>query len=99
MRSCWGASSCSKHSTLNVQRTILKIFYGNLGGAGTREALCVTCISELDVERWTLNVGRSEFLYLVSITSMSTRLRPAAAGLRRGKRAKTAVKQEDANQI
>jgi len=75
MRSCWGASYCSKRSTLNVQRTILKIFYGNLGGAGTREALCVTCISELDVERWTLNVGRLEIPYLISITSMSTRLR------------------------
>ena len=82
MRSCWGASSCSKRSTLNaqrstlnVQRTIPKIFYGNLGGAGTREALCVMCISELDVERWTLNVGRLEIPYLISITSMSTRLR------------------------
>ena len=75
MRSCWGASYCSKRSTFNVQRTILKIFYGNLGGAGTREALCVTCISELDVERWALNVGRLEIPYLISITSMSTRLR------------------------
>jgi len=75
MRSCWGASYYSKRSTLNVQRTILKIFYGNLVGAGTREALRVTCISELDVERWTLNVGRLEFPYLISITSMSTRLR------------------------
>jgi len=37
--------------------------------------LCVTCISELDVERWTLNVGRLEVPYLISITSMSTRLR------------------------
>jgi len=61
--------------TFNAQRTILKIFYGNLRGAGTREALCVTCISELDVERWTLNVGRLEVPYLISITSMSTRLR------------------------
>ncbi len=33
------------------------------------------CISELDVERWTLNVGRLEIPYLISITSMSTRLR------------------------
>jgi hypothetical protein len=31
--------------------------------------------SELDVERWTLNVGRLEIPYLISITSMSTRLR------------------------
>jgi hypothetical protein len=29
----------------------------------------------LDVERWTLNVGRLEVPYLISITSMSTRLR------------------------
>jgi hypothetical protein len=80
MRSFWGGSYCSKRSTLNVQRTILKIFYGNPGGAGTREALCVTCISELDVERWTLNVGRLEVPYLISITSMSTHLRQAAFG-------------------
>ena len=65
----------AQRSTLNVQRTILQIFYGNLGGAGTREALCVTCISELDVERWTLNVGRLEVPYLISITSVSMRLR------------------------
>ena len=45
------------------------------GGGGTREALCVTCISELDVERWTLNVGRLEVPYLISITSVSTGLR------------------------
>ena len=75
MRSCWGASYYSKRSTLNIQRTILKIFYGNLGGAGTREALCLTYISELNVERRTLNVGCLEVSYLISITSISTRLR------------------------
>jgi len=46
------------------------MFYGNLGEAGTPEALCVTSISELDVERWAFAGSVS-----ISITSMSTRLR------------------------
>jgi len=65
-------SYCSKRSTLNAERPThnSEDVYGNLGEAGTREALCVTSISELDVERWAFAGSVS-----ISITSMSTRLR------------------------
>ena len=65
MRSCRARRIAAnvQRWTLNVQRTILKMFYGNLDEAVTREALCVTCISELDVERWMLNVGRLQIRY------------------------------------
>jgi len=54
-----GLSENAQRSTPNFQRSIQKAFHSDLDSSSSyAQRFCTVCISGLDVQRWTLDVGR-----------------------------------------